>query len=300
MPREPTPMAQLTLSALDDDRVKAELDAVRDLFSRRPVWRRKKLAEELAERHEDASEGKLGDSDIFRASFAITGLTGAEISLVLPMVAFEVVTGPWRRTWVRFGHDIRADPRSRFLQVIETLKPGSSETNAAKSRSAATIQLCDLESRAAQDIVLNAPRARSCDPHTGWFSRKLLEDVLKQLADRTTDDDQDALAWREFIDVAAVADLKTQLLPELPPDTHPSRKRRRTQRHAKSDQEEDDEGNDDEEEEQDEDEEDDDGIRNEETPNQELGTGSVARFANESQASTGFAILGEDDDNDED
>lgn len=52
-------MAQLTLSALDDDRVKAELDAVRDLFSRRPVWRRKKLAEELAERHEDTSDGNL-------------------------------------------------------------------------------------------------------------------------------------------------------------------------------------------------------------------------------------------------
>lgn len=216
------------------------------------------------------------------------------------MVAFEVVTGPWRRTWVRFGHDIRADPRSRFLQVIETLKPGSSEANAAKSRSAATIQLCDLESRAAQDTVLNAPRARSCDPHTGWFSRRLLDDVVKQLADRTTDDAQGALAWREFIDVAAVADLKTQLLPELPPDTHSSRKRRRIHRLAKGDQEEDDEGNDEEDEDQDEDEEDDDGIRNDDPHNQALGTGSAAPFANASQASAGFAILGEDDDNDED
>lgn len=196
------------------------------------------------------------------------------------MVAFEVVTGPWRRTWVRFGHDLRADPRSRFLQVVDTNKPAEAS---GKTRPAATVQLCDLGSRAAQDATLAAPRARSCDPHTGWFARNLLDDVIRLLL--ANDDDhaaQPPLTWREFLDVAAVADLQTALLPERPGEAAARKRPRPTSREyaAKEDEEEEVDDDDDEE----------DDLRQHHP---------AVQLADASQTSTAFAILGDDDDDDD-
>ncbi|KAJ8598813.1 hypothetical protein CTAYLR_008649 [Chrysophaeum taylorii] len=282
VPREPTPTARLAQSALDDDRVKKELDAIRDLFSRRPAWRRKKLAEVLDARHDDPDGG----------------LSAVELSAVLPMVAFEVVTGPWRRTWVRFGHDLKADPRSRFLQVVDVHKAisgggggGGGGGPKKKARPSATMQLCDLESRAAQDAVLNAPRLRTCDAHTGWFSRAFFDDTLKRARDDNSVD-QDPLAWREFLDVAAVADLQTTLLPDKPDKA--SRKRPRVPRQEdeeEDEEEEDDDDDDEEEEEEDEQPQEEDRPRRPEPP--------PVAFDDAAQANTAFHILEEEDEEEE-
>jgi len=75
--------------------------------------------------------------------------------MMLPLVAFELISGPWRRTWVRFGYDPTSDPRARFLQVfdIKKHKAQGEETQpktAAQKRAPAAMQLCDLRYRKAQ------------------------------------------------------------------------------------------------------------------------------------------------------
>lgn len=295
VPREPTPTAQLARSSLDDERVERQLEAIVDLFSRRPVWRRKRLAEELAHMIETPENG----------------LNGAELSQVLPMVAFEVVTGPWRRTWVRFGHDVRNEPRSRFLQVVDTSKGLAKDLSTSKQQpqqrpQAATIQLCDLESRAAQDLVLNAPRTQDCDPHTGWFTRSLLDDLVRTLTNpatdsaQTTEDPKQHLTWREFVDVAAVADLNTTVIATsndaASSSTTNSRKRRRTSSKQQQQQTEQ-SGQVDEDEEEEEEE----GDEDEDEEETSQGDGGAAVFPTiDKLCDAAFTILEEDDKDDDD
>ena len=192
-PSKPTPTALLLASAFEDEpRLKAGIDKARDLLARRPVWRRQRLAHELRD-----------------------DLTSTELSSILPVVAYELLGGPWRRTWVRFGHVPSQDPRSRFLQVIEQRPPQRDEDDKGKKKKrihGTFVQLCDLDHREAQDAVLNAPRrsAVSDHGHSGWFDRSFFDDVLPPILDRPTEDR--TLAWREFLDVAAVADLQTNLI----------------------------------------------------------------------------------------
>lgn len=186
VPSEPTPTARLAQSALDDARLQAELDELKDLFSRRAIWRRKSLQELL-------------------------GLTPNELSALLPMVAFEMLTGPWRRTWIRFGHDARTDPRSRFLQVVDHAH--------GKQRA---VQMCDIDTRAAQDAVLKAPRADVCHAQTGWFTKSFLDDDLRKLLllpplSEEEEVEDPALSWSDFLANAAVADCNTELLTEETP-----------------------------------------------------------------------------------
>lgn len=38
---------------------------------------------------------------------------------VLPWVAINFKTGPFRKAWVRYGYDVRTQPLSRFYQIID-------------------------------------------------------------------------------------------------------------------------------------------------------------------------------------
>uniref|UniRef100_A0A7S3NM46 Transcription factor IIIC subunit 5 HTH domain-containing protein n=1 Tax=Aureoumbra lagunensis TaxID=44058 RepID=A0A7S3NM46_9STRA len=96
-PMRPTPNAMLAAGWIaDDERLSGILEEIRQLFSRRPVWRRQRLIQILR-----------------------TELSTIELSTILPIVAYELLSGPWRRTWVRFGYKPAQDPRARFLQVID-------------------------------------------------------------------------------------------------------------------------------------------------------------------------------------
>jgi len=209
-PTKATPTALLLASALEDEpRLKAGIEKARELLARRPVWRRQRLAQELSD-----------------------DLNSTELTSVLPVVAYELLGGPWRRTWVRFGHTPSQDPRSRFLQVIEHKKDhqddppagaaaaaGAAQAAQAKTttttkKHATFVQLCDLDHRDAQDAVLEAPRRHVCESsQQGWFHKAFFDDTLTPLlAKPPTAKDQESLSWREFLDVAAVADLQTGLL----------------------------------------------------------------------------------------
>jgi hypothetical protein len=139
---------------------------------------------------------------------------------MLPLVAYELVSGPWRRTWVRFGYNTNSDSKSRFLQVID-VRSLPQQSNKQSPTATITLQLCDLvASRIAQDTVLGAPRFRSCDAIYGWFEPTFLEDAICPLVrDDFNREKMDhnpitraGLSWREFLDVAAVADLTVRIL----------------------------------------------------------------------------------------
>lgn len=41
------------------------------------------------------------------------------LKVVLPMIAFYFLSGPWRTAWCRLGHDPRKDKESRMYQVVD-------------------------------------------------------------------------------------------------------------------------------------------------------------------------------------
>jgi hypothetical protein len=42
-----------------------------------------------------------------------------KLKVLLPLVAFYYLTGPWRCLWVRFGYDPRADPHAKMYQTLD-------------------------------------------------------------------------------------------------------------------------------------------------------------------------------------
>mmetsp|Transcript_4648 Transcript_4648/g.14726 ORF Transcript_4648/g.14726 Transcript_4648/m.14726 type:complete len:452 (-) Transcript_4648:729-2084(-) len=209
-PLQPTATARLLIPALDS-RLTRHLNHIRDLFRRRAVWRRRALTEYLVEQ---VATRRGGDG-------ALRPLSSNEVSSILPLVAFEVISGPWKRTWVRFGYDVRADARARFLQVFDVrrLKPSTDEKSARRGekKAAATMQLCDLRNKAAQNVILSAARLARCDHVSGWFTSQFVEEAVKPLFDAevldANADGDGCLGWKEFLDVAAVADLTAAIIP---------------------------------------------------------------------------------------
>lgn len=215
-PSGPSQAALMIISSIDA-RSNHFLSVLRDLFRRRAVWRRRALADHLR---------ALSEPSIHKL------LTSTELSALLPVIAYELVSGPWRRTWVRFGYDINSDSKSRFLQVIDIRSP-SQHTSKHSPTSTITLQLCDLvASRVAQDAVLGAPRFRSCDSSHGWFAPKFLDgtvcplirDDFKKEKINLNPNKEDGLSWREFLDVAAVTDLTVRIL-DMPPG-RPNKRRK--------------------------------------------------------------------------
>ncbi|XP_002738728.1 general transcription factor 3C polypeptide 5-like [Saccoglossus kowalevskii] len=69
-------------------------DEIRELFKKRPVWSKNALKS-----HIDIHIEKL--------------------KVLLPVVAYYFVTGPWRSLWVRLGYDPRKDPAAISYQVLD-------------------------------------------------------------------------------------------------------------------------------------------------------------------------------------
>ncbi|XP_067825608.1 general transcription factor 3C polypeptide 5 isoform X1 [Heptranchias perlo] len=42
-----------------------------------------------------------------------------KLKLLLPFVAYYMLTGPWRSLWVKFGYDPRKDPKAKIYQVLD-------------------------------------------------------------------------------------------------------------------------------------------------------------------------------------
>ncbi|KAJ3217872.1 tau 95 subunit of transcription factor TFIIIC [Dinochytrium kinnereticum] len=77
------------------DRIpKESLERVKELFEKRPVWTRLALCNYLPPQ----------DVKIFKQA--------------IPFVAYGILFGAWKGTWVRYGYDPRADPMARMYQIL--------------------------------------------------------------------------------------------------------------------------------------------------------------------------------------
>lgn len=74
-----------------DKRIEQE---VRELFERRPIWSRNAVKANV-DTHPD------------------------KLKLLLPLLAYYMVTGPWRSLWVRLGYDPRKTPESKQYQMLD-------------------------------------------------------------------------------------------------------------------------------------------------------------------------------------
>ncbi|KAJ8286299.1 hypothetical protein GJAV_G00036870 [Gymnothorax javanicus] len=74
-----------------DDRLEED---IKQMFERRPIWSRNAVKANL-----DIQPDKL--------------------KLLLPFVAYYMLTGPWRSLWVRFGYDPRKTPEAKIYQVLD-------------------------------------------------------------------------------------------------------------------------------------------------------------------------------------
>lgn len=74
-----------------DKRIEQE---VRELFERRPIWSRNAVKANV-DTHPD------------------------KLKLLLPVLAYYMVTGPWRSLWVRFGYDPRKTLESKQYQLLD-------------------------------------------------------------------------------------------------------------------------------------------------------------------------------------
>jgi general transcription factor 3C polypeptide 5 (transcription factor C subunit 1) len=70
------------------------IERVRQLFEERPIWTK------AAIRYN-------------------TGLTDEHTKIILPVVAYYFINGPWRISWVKFGYDPRKDPTARIYQTLD-------------------------------------------------------------------------------------------------------------------------------------------------------------------------------------
>ncbi|XP_028664413.2 general transcription factor 3C polypeptide 5 [Erpetoichthys calabaricus] len=95
VPKEPMKAAVLKWKRLHGHTNDFKLEeAIKQMFDVRPIWSRNAVKANL-----DIHPDKL--------------------KLLLPFVAYYMLTGPWRSMWVRFGYDPRKDPKSKVYQVLD-------------------------------------------------------------------------------------------------------------------------------------------------------------------------------------
>ncbi|KAI5091486.1 general transcription factor 3C polypeptide 5 [Silurus meridionalis] len=95
VPTEPLEAAKTNWqkTAMHHSDLKAE-EEMRELFERRPIWSR-------------------------NAVKANINIHPEKLKLLLPFLAYYMLTGPWRSLWVRFGYDPRKDPKAKIYQVLD-------------------------------------------------------------------------------------------------------------------------------------------------------------------------------------
>ncbi|XP_060791409.1 general transcription factor 3C polypeptide 5 [Neoarius graeffei] len=95
VPTEPLEAAKTNWqkTAMHHSDVRAE-EEMRKLFERRPIWSR-------------------------NAVKANVNVHPEKLKLLLPFLAYYMLTGPWRSLWVRFGYDPRKHPEAKIYQVLD-------------------------------------------------------------------------------------------------------------------------------------------------------------------------------------
>uniref|UniRef100_A0AAY4C7W1 General transcription factor 3C polypeptide 5 n=1 Tax=Denticeps clupeoides TaxID=299321 RepID=A0AAY4C7W1_9TELE len=95
VPSEPLEAAKVNWQRVSNHPAEAKAEEeMHKLFERRPVWSRNAVKANV-----DVHPEKL--------------------KLLLPYVAYYMLTGPWRSLWVRFGYDPRKIPEAKIYQVLD-------------------------------------------------------------------------------------------------------------------------------------------------------------------------------------
>ncbi|XP_069093233.1 general transcription factor 3C polypeptide 5 [Pleurodeles waltl] len=95
IPSKPLPAALQNWKRICTNAVDKRLeDDLKQLFEVRPIWSRNALKSNI-------------------------GINPEKLKLMLPCVAYYMLTGPWRSLWVRFGYDPRKDSSSKIYQVLD-------------------------------------------------------------------------------------------------------------------------------------------------------------------------------------
>lgn len=145
--------------------------ALADFFTKRPIWIRNVLVNQLS---------AIGQP--YRTN---------ELKSCLQYLAYHYKDGPWKHAYVRFGYDPRNDRSSVAFQVI-TLKfkykfaedyeqevpeeemYDPTFTRLEQGKAIRSYQLCDILEPRIKDIVLNlnlASTATECDKQVGWLTK---------------------------------------------------------------------------------------------------------------------------------
>ncbi|RZB39524.1 general transcription factor 3C polypeptide 5 [Asbolus verrucosus] len=90
----PTRPLEGALKLLKNRSLEERIERVKQLFEERPIWTK------AAIRYN-------------------TGLTDEHSKVILPVVAYYFINGPWRISWVKFGYDPRRDPQARIYQTLD-------------------------------------------------------------------------------------------------------------------------------------------------------------------------------------
>ncbi|XP_068104926.1 general transcription factor 3C polypeptide 5 [Hyperolius riggenbachi] len=95
VPSEPHPAAVKNWRKLCTNPIESGMEQdMKKLFTIRPIWSRNAIKANISV-HPD------------------------KLKLLLPYVAYYMLTGPWRSLWVRFGYDPRKNPEAKIYQVLD-------------------------------------------------------------------------------------------------------------------------------------------------------------------------------------
>jgi hypothetical protein len=175
----------------NDLKSKAEYKFLKACFTERPVWLKNSLLV--------ACEGKLKFE-----SFHL-------FKKCLSYLAYSFKDGPWKHTYVRFGHDPRGEPESLIYQVIDA---GSIEQDGkydalslsykrnefdtydptykdVPSKRRQLYQLCDIKDEEIKQIIskeLTLVEKKiditKCERKYGWISEKGFKQILKYMKNK--------------------------------------------------------------------------------------------------------------------
>ncbi|KAG1682640.1 General transcription factor 3C polypeptide 5 [Nymphon striatum] len=192
-----------SVEVINKDVLKNDRENVIEKFEARPIWSRNAL-------------------------LAILKIDRTKLKIILPALAYYVITGPWRGLWIKFGYDPKKHPEAKSWQTVdfrtrqrnesfafpsgEKVLGADDEELGYKFKSGRVppfrqmlYQLCDIEIDEVQkSIEQDKPEEPDiCHSRTGWSSsgflancrnlmNKTIEQHMEQLSSADTKKDSES------------------------------------------------------------------------------------------------------------
>ncbi|CAG8570638.1 8678_t:CDS:10 [Diversispora eburnea] len=144
---------------------------IQKLFSERPIWTRLALLNNLP-----VSERRI-------------------VKMLLPLISYWMINGPWRDCWIRYGYDPRKDKDARF-SVPRTSHIFDGRTT---QRDIAVFQMCDITDPLLKSLIESPDSVQEdCTERDGHYKqsallkmRKVMRRKFKALTEDKTLKDED-------------------------------------------------------------------------------------------------------------